>query len=240
MHCQPDQCQPRQSCSCPLHQTGSSPTATSRPNGGRPATFSVWNRTAFQRAACSYSWTEGRQVQSTAEVIPAWSRRWIDWSVSFRIISVTTLAFTDFTMPLLSFICIIVPFECVYECMYVSVCLHLSFVMSLYVVHFTDGGGGRNSHRLCGRLLIKYYYYFGSSKLKNIFSIKIAIFLSGISWPQWPHFNTHEWQTDAKLKMSAPNYPWRHKNLKKMTYDVIKGHWPLMASVDRGKVIMSV
>ena len=112
---------------CSTRQDHLLQAATSHPNGGRPATFSEWNRTAIQRAACSYSWTEGRQVQSTAEVMPAWYRRWLDWTVSYRIISVTTLAFTDFTMPLLSFICIIVPFECVYECVWVYVVIsHLS------------------------------------------------------------------------------------------------------------------
>ena len=53
--------------------------------------------------------------------------------------------------------------------------------------------------------------HFGGQKQKNI---KNVIFLWGILWPRWPYFDTHEWQMDAKFKISAPNYPWGHKNPK--------------------------
>ena len=53
--------------------------------------------------------------------------------------------------------------------------------------------------------------------LRTILGIKVkenrknGHFLWGILWPQWPHFDTCEWQTDAKFKISAPNYPRGHK-----------------------------
>ena len=42
--------------------------------------------------------------------------------------------------------------------------------------------------------------------------MNIVLFLWWILWPQWSHFDTYEWQTDAKFKISAPNYLWGHKN----------------------------
>ena len=55
----------------------------------------------------------------------------------------------------------------------------------------------------------------GSNFEKKYFPLKIVFFLGGgILWPQWTHFDTYERQTDAKFKISAPNYPWRHANPK--------------------------
>ena len=56
--------------------------------------------------------------------------------------------------------------------------------------------------------------------LRTILGVKLkknrknGYFLWVTPWPQWPHFDTYEWQTDAKFKISAPNYPWGHKNPK--------------------------
>ena len=55
------------------------------------------------------------------------------------------------------------------------------------------------------------YEPFWGVKNKKILNV---IFLWGILWPRWPYFDTHEWQMDAKFKISAPNYPWGHKNPK--------------------------
>ena len=57
---------------------------------------------------------------------------------------------------------------------------------------------------------------------KIFFFVKAGISLWCILWPQWPHFDIYEWQMAVKFRISAPNYPSGHKNLK-MTYDVLKG-----------------
>ena len=84
-------------------------------------------------------------------------------------------------------------------------------------------------------------HYFWSKSKFHFWSLEVIGLgcPGGISWPQWPHFDTLACQMNVKFEISASNYP-RGAKTRKMSYDVTKGHWPRLTSVDLGKVTTSV
>ena len=69
--------------------------------------------------------------------------------------------------------------------------------------------------------------------------VKIVIFFGVFYDPNDP-IPTHMNDKRVSNSKSAHQITPGDTKTRKMTYDLIKGHWPLMTSVDLGKVTMSV
>ena len=96
--------------------------------------------------------------------------------------------------------------------------------------------GLRNTIRC---LSAHYEPFWGGQNSKKSFSLKWSFFFSLFYDPKDPistHMNDKRTPNPKSAHQTTPG----GTKPRKMTYDVIKGHWPLMTSVDLGKVTMLV